>query len=127
MNLAAWLPKSKRPARKHGVTSCWISGGPIRGSGQIFQALSRGMRGRQTIENQAGIADNAGEEIVKIVRDAAGQDAQAFEALRLAELRFQLSSLGNVSRYMGSARNGAGHIANRRNAQRYFDKLPAFP
>src|SRR5215216_5685003 len=35
---------------------------------------------------QVGVAEDAGEQVVEVVRDAAGEQAEAFELLRLAQL-----------------------------------------
>ena len=48
------------------------------------------------IQRQAGIAQNAGQQIVKVVRHAARQHAQALQLLRVAKLFFNPAALGDV-------------------------------
>ena len=47
--------------------------------------LRPGEPGRQIREGEAGLAEDADEQVVEVVRDAAGQHAEAFEALRLLD------------------------------------------
>ncbi len=48
------------------------------------------------IQRQAGVAQDAGEQIIEIVGHAAGQHAQALQLLGLAKLLFDAAALGDV-------------------------------
>ena len=47
-----------------------------------------GSLGRHGIQGEAGVAKHAGQQVVEIVRDAAGQNSDALHLLRLAHLVF---------------------------------------
>ena len=46
--------------------------------------------GRELLEQQVGVAEDRGEQVVEVVRDAAGEPADRFHLLRLPELLFAL-------------------------------------
>jgi hypothetical protein len=50
---------------------------------------------------QVGVAEDAGQQVVEVVRDAAGEQAQALELLRLAQLLFHRRLLGLVAAALG--------------------------
>ena len=50
------------------------------------------------LERQLGVADEGGEEVVEVVRDAAGQPAERVHLLGLPKLIFQALSFGDVAR-----------------------------
>ena len=52
--------------------------------------------GLEAILEQAGIAQDAGEQIVEIVGDAAGEHTEALEALVLLDVRFESHALADV-------------------------------
>ena len=52
--------------------------------------------GAEAILKQAGIAQHAGEQIVEIVSDAAGEHTEALEALVLLDVRFESLALADV-------------------------------
>src|SRR5438094_6328740 len=49
------------------------------------------------IQYQAGVSHDAGEQVIKVMCDAASQHAQALQFLRLEQRRFRLPLLGNVA------------------------------
>ena len=46
------------------------------------------------LQHQAGVAQDAGQQVVEIVRDAAGQQSEALQLLRVPQLLFQVAALG---------------------------------
>ena len=67
---------------------------------------SRGRR-RQQLGEEAGVAEHAGEDVVEVVRDAAGEDAEALEFLGFAQAGLGLALLGDV----GVGAEPAGDVA----------------
>ena len=69
-------------------------GGALRGRGDAFDIL-RG-RGRQVLlpEEQLGVALDDGEDVVEIVRDARGEQADGLHLLRLQHLLFEAAAAG---------------------------------
>ena len=64
----------------------------------LHQVLERGI-GRPVVgQEQIRIADDGGEHVVEVVRDAAGELADRLHLLRLRELRLQRPLLGGVDR-----------------------------
>ena len=54
------------------------------------------VRGRIVIDlgqRQSGVAEHADQQVVEVVRDAAGQHAEAFELLHVLHLRFEPATL----------------------------------
>ena len=49
------------------------------------QQFGGGVIGRKHLLGQAGVADHADQQVVEVVRDAAGQQAEALQLLRLPE------------------------------------------
>ena len=59
--------------------------GTQRGALDAFDVLASRRSGRQIREREAGLAEDADEQVVEVVRHAAGQHAEALEALRLLD------------------------------------------
>ena len=71
-------------------------GGPF---ARLHQALQEGTQragGRRKVEAEAGVSHNAGEEIIEVMGDAAGQYSEAFQLLRFTKLLFNLFALGDI-------------------------------
>ena len=69
----------------------------LRGANNILQERSTRMSGRQCIECQACVAQHAKKQVIEIVRNTAGQDADAFQLLRLPDLLFQTLPLQKLA------------------------------
>ena len=50
------------------------------------------------VPQQAGVAQNPCQQIIEVVRDTAGQDAEALQLLRLLHLQFDRFAFGYVRR-----------------------------
>ena len=77
------------------------------------QALLRILVGN-AFANQAGVADDRGEQVVEIVSDAAGEEADALQLLRLPQAFFVSYTLRNVHEYANGA-TGAPLDVQKRN------------
>ena len=55
-----------------------------------------GIVGAQAVQDQLAVAGDDGQQIIEIVRHAAGQHADRFHLLRLPQLIFQLAAAGDV-------------------------------
>jgi hypothetical protein len=71
----------------------------------LIDVLDERARGWQLEPHQADVAQNSSQQIVEVVRDAPGEDAQALQLLRVEQLAFELPavtigchSLGHVPR-----------------------------
>ena len=64
-----------------------------RGALDAFDVLAPRRSGRQIRECEAGLAEDADEQVVEVVRHAAGQHAEALEALRLLDAIVERSPL----------------------------------
>ena len=64
-------------------------GGALRGRGDLGGRRVERMLGPQAAGDQFRVADDHREQVVEVVRDAAGEAADRFELLRLMELRFE--------------------------------------
>ena len=67
-----------------------------RGVGNLLRRPTQPRIGAQALEQKFGITGNHHQQIVEVVRDAAGEAADGFHFLRLTELHFQRSGLGHV-------------------------------
>jgi len=57
--------------------------------GRLLKQVHAAVRGStlgQILGDERGVADDGGEEVVEVVGDAAGEDAEALQLLRLLEL-----------------------------------------
>src|SRR5579884_1000759 len=70
--------------------------GLLPGFDDIADVAVQGVIRAHFAEHQAGVADDAGQQIVEVVRDSAGQNAEAFEFLPLLHLRLDLLARGDV-------------------------------
>src|SRR6478672_816951 len=84
--------------------------GPFSGFDDAAQVLLNFMMFRHGGFGQSGTAHNPGQEIVKIVRDAASQDTQALEFLRLAHLLLADHSIGDAADNASEAGSPAGGV-----------------
>ena len=83
--------------------------GALRSFLDLLEAREQRRAFGQVEERERGVADDAGEEVVEIVRDATGEDAETFELLRFLQLGLHALPLllGLFAR--GDAHRGAGH------------------
>ena len=66
--------------------------------------VARRIVGRQLHQQQVGRAHDAHQDVVEVVRDAAGEPADRFELLRLAQLFLERAPLGDVADEAGEDR-----------------------
>ena len=71
-------------------------GGPAGGVANFLDLVSDLAFHRALGQEQIAVAENGGEKIIEIVRDAAGQLTERFHALGAADLRLQLLARGHV-------------------------------
>src|SRR5208282_2952926 len=71
-------------------------GGALRGIGNFLRRPSQSHIGSETLEQKLGVAGDHHQQVVKVVRDAAGEAADRFHFLRLTQLQLQHAGLGNV-------------------------------
>ena len=64
-------------------------GRAIGGAVDLFDFAGDGIAGRQNVQQQLGVALDDHQEIVEVVRDAAGEATDGFHFLRLAKLVFE--------------------------------------
>ena len=92
------------------------AGGALAGVADLVDAAAaRGSSGGQLVEHHAAVAADDGQQVVEVVRHAAGQPADGFHLLRLAQLVFQLAALGHVHAQAAEEQGRAvgGHTGNR--------------
>ena len=80
-------------------------GGPF---GALDDGLDEGLNaiiGGQVFAQQARVSQHAGQDVIEIVRDPAGQKADAFQALRVPELFVEPFALGDVAAQLEVAAN----------------------
>ena len=83
--------------------------------------------GRQILQRQARVPQNPGQQIVEIVRDAAGQNAQALQLLRLPHLLGLSLLFRDVARHVGDADDLAGLCSRMGEiVKRDIDRGPSF-
>ena len=70
------------------------------------------MVGRQRRQTELQAARDGGEEIVEVVRDAAGQPSDRLHLLRLDQLAFELLSIRDVRERHQDLREGAAHVTD---------------
>ena len=63
---------------------------------------------------QLGVADDGGEEVVEVVRDAAGELADRLHLLRLTQLLLEALPLGHVADVDQEVQRSAGRVLHRR-------------
>src|SRR5208282_1307022 len=71
-------------------------GGALRGVGNFLRRPSQSDIGSETLEQKLGVAGDHHQQVVKVVRDAAGEAADRFHLLRLTQLQFQGAGFSNV-------------------------------
>ena len=90
-------------------------GHDLAGRDQIAGGPGFAGAGVEAILQHAGIAQDAGEQIVEIVRNATGQHAEALKALVLLDVRFECLAFADVgghhhyaiqARFLGKGRGG---------------------
>ena len=69
--------------------------------------------GREEQGGQRDVADNGGQQVVKIVSDSAGQESELLEGLGFAPLRFVALTLGDIPENEDHARDFVFVVANR--------------
>jgi hypothetical protein len=70
--------------------------GAITGASHFLDVLTQRVVGRQLFRNTDGIAQHYRQQVVEVVRDAGGELADRLQLLGLAQLRLQLSALGDI-------------------------------
>ena len=78
-----------------------LAGEPRRAVGRLADlgdVFSARVGGAQVIQQQVGIAGDRREDVVEVVRHAAGQAPHSLHLLRLAQLLLQADALGDVAR-----------------------------
>ena len=71
-------------------------GGALTGANGIVHERRYRMKFGKHLQREAGVAHNADQEVIEIVRDASGEDAQAFEFRRFADLVVQPLAEGEI-------------------------------
>jgi len=71
--------------------------GAVGSLANLLGTAIEGIFGLQAVEKQVAVAADDGEEIVKVVRDAASHAAESFHFLGLTKLAFELFALGFVA------------------------------
>ncbi len=69
---------------------------PQRGRLDLLDVGALGVLGAEVLEQQVAVAGDGREEVVEVVRDAAGEPAHGLDPLRLAELGLERPVLGHV-------------------------------
>ena len=64
----------------------------------LHQILPQRIFLRHVVEHQAAVAEDRGQQVVEVVRDAAGELADRLHLLRLPQLLLELAPLGDVAR-----------------------------
>ena len=70
--------------------------GALRGIGDFLRRAAQPRIGTEPIEQKLGVAGDHHQQVIEVVRDAAGEAADRFHFLRLTELQLQRSGLGDV-------------------------------
>ena len=85
--------------RRLNASSCRVSAA-ARSPGRLNLQQIRAQRIllRDLVEHQVAVAENRGQQVVEVVRDAAGELADRLHLLRLAQLLFEPAPLGDVAR-----------------------------
>ena len=95
--------RTKRLAAREGEKLAHQSGRPVRVLLDLHDVL-KGRIGRPVIgEQEIGIADDRGQDVVEVMRDAAGELADRLHLLALREVLLQSALFGGVEREHGSA------------------------
>ena len=78
----------------------------------LISAMSiwRGSSGIEIVQHQVAVPENHGQQIVEVVRDAAGQPPDGFHLLRLLVLLFERAALGDVQRDPDAAQRCAVRV-----------------
>ncbi len=72
-------------------------GRPLRRLADLFHIAAHRVPGRQVAQQQLRVAEDRREQVVEVVRDAAGELAHRLHFLRLAELLLEAALLGDVA------------------------------
>jgi hypothetical protein len=72
-------------------------GGAMAGAADLAQQLAVGIAGIEAVEGHLAESDDGGQQVVEVVRDAAGQLSDGFHLLRLPELLLEPLQLGDVA------------------------------
>src|SRR5207245_2121992 len=78
----------------------------------LLHARAQLMPFTQIVQHHAAVAADYGEQVVEVVRHAAGQPADGFHLLRLAELLFQLPALGDIDTDAAEESSAAAAVGN---------------
>ena len=70
---------------------------PLAGFHHCFEIFPHRTLGGKIVQHDAGVAHDAGKQVVEVVRDAARQHAQALQLLGLLQPVIKPPSLGNIA------------------------------
>ena len=70
--------------------------GALPGLHDLFHRMAVAISGGEAVQDELAVAGDDGQQVIEIVRHAAGQHPHGFHLLRLAELLFQAAAAGNV-------------------------------
>ena len=90
------FPDNVPPTSRIGQQLFGQVGGFLPGHHHVLQMGADWCIGCRFAERKAGVADNARQQFIEIMSDAAGQQADTFSLLRLTQLFFQALALGDV-------------------------------
>ena len=77
-------------------------GSPLGSFVDLFSVAACVAVSRQILEQKCGVAEDRGEQIVKVVRDTAGELPDRLHSLRLPQLFFKLMLVGDVAEHNDS-------------------------
>ncbi len=99
-------------------------GSPFARLQDFRHAVARGVLVGKAAHGEARIAHDASEEVVEVVCEPAGEDAEALQLLGLPQVILEKSPLSDVASDLREAYHAAGGVADGRNRERNMD-LPS--
>ena len=101
--------------------------GPVRGPIDLQEVESPRVLRLDLPHQQLGVADDGGEEVVEVVRHAAGEPAHRLHLLRLTQLLLEGLPLGHVADVDQEVQRSAGGVLHRRGVRRDPDRAAVAP
>ncbi len=98
-------------------------GSPLRCASYLLDVLAARIRGVEPVHDDFSVEPDHRQEIVEIVRDSSRQPADGIHLLRLAELLFEVASLGKIDRDANVSDHCPPLIANRRRGEKRRESL----
>ena len=87
------------PARPENARSWCVSSAARRPASRMFSTAARpGIAARQIAEREVGVADHGDEQVVEVVREPAGEHAEALCALGVDEAALECARCGDIER-----------------------------